>query len=974
MNATRNFSATMRRSTPTPLASPNDVPDLLNHRATCDFFSGTTRLSDFDPFAMYEHVSGSSETAPDFTYGVGSIADAQMLRNGMCAASAAPVCGARAVAVSKCNVPFQDSDGDGMWEFVRVGPLAARADGDVWHALRFRLERAARGRWLTGGALWGVGADGTPLGYPPLRLHHVYLTDPDRLFWMLQRELLGVTSDVLCADARGVHCALKRTPHGTGFYVEPLQAVHPNASHLMVDALVVDVGRAGEASARPAHAARTYLEVALRWIDTPSASAAARSVGRSRELTRLHHVWFMPQPAIDNKHEKLSWRLSGNMPRFGVYLLPPGQPSLRWMGGTMLSSGRLRGTFLHSHPTHLEVAWVVAASPAEIGLETAEFQRAGIAAMPLAAAGAPESGAAELAAARARLKLLVVRTGRLLCEFTPSREEIGGIRYDRRAKLPAAHAAPDSPCQSTAFRAGSHLTLISLARAPPPRSCDGDPPLFAEANYMHTSFIMWLSLDDPTVSHWKKLVYRAHVNPPTQQALEHLPHHHPHPDDDDDDGAAACAQRRRANPHHHPHPETAEPGIASATIGVGDPGAVLTASCLNFMHSAEGNDAAWPLTTSDGGMYATWSPHQDPCFYDRFRLLRREFGDEGQSISDALGRLAVAPLTAAYQAGRPISVLSIGAGDGTVDEPLYRTLAAVSGGRPLVYHAAEPVGYAADRLRQRLEAARAALGRPSDEIRVVSMPWGPDVADALARADGDKAPATQRGRRRPESPVGYELVMSVHSMYDMKGGFWSTGKDGRSSYLSGFWPHDGKSAALEIVRRYVAPGGSVVFIASDAASKMTACASLSASCALGGYECEAIAANGTVSLHKCPSALAARASREHSRRCAAAGVGTILRSSRFLDCDALKHAAQRFLAAPRRGGAAEAEATSDLAVKCGVVVGPGASIEHSLDTGLARLLKEFAPRGFTSEACAVRVQYRGAGDPASSKWDIPKGK
>ena len=65
---------------------------------------------------------------------------------------------------------------------------------------------------------------------------------------MLQRELLGVTSDVLCADARGVHCALKRTPHGTGFYVEPLQAVHPNASHLMVDALVVDVGRAGEAS------------------------------------------------------------------------------------------------------------------------------------------------------------------------------------------------------------------------------------------------------------------------------------------------------------------------------------------------------------------------------------------------------------------------------------------------------------------------------------------------------------------------------------------------------------------------------------------------------------------------------------------------------------------------------------------------------------------------------------------------------
>ena len=271
---------------------------------------------------------------------------------------------------------------------------------------------------------------------------------------MLQRELLGVTSDVLCADARGVHCALKRTPHGTGFYVEPLQAVHPNAFHLMVDALVVDVGRATEASARPAHAARTYLEeLRCDEIDTPSASAAARTVGRARELTRLHHVWFMPQPAIDNKHEKLS-RQQGHMPRFGVYLLPPGQPSLRWMGGTMLSSGRLRGTFLHSHPTHLEVAWVVAASPAEIGLETAEFQGGDRGMLPLAAAGAPNSAAPNWPP-RARLQaLLVVRSGGLLCEFTPSREEIGGdaLRPPRadcpprtRRRTRRASRAPSGP-------------------------------------------------------------------------------------------------------------------------------------------------------------------------------------------------------------------------------------------------------------------------------------------------------------------------------------------------------------------------------------------------------------------------------------------------------------------------------------------------------------------------------------------------
>ena len=185
------------------------------------------------------------------------------------------------------------------------------------------------------------------------------------------------------------------------------------------------------------------------------------------------------------------------------------------------------------------------------------------------------------------------------------------------------------------------------------------------------------------------------------------------------------------------------------------------------------------------------------------------------------------------------------------------------------------------------------------------------------------------GRRRPESPVGYELVMSVHSMYDMKGGFWSTGKDGRPSYLSGFWPHDGKSAALEIVRRYVAPGGSVVFIASDAASKMTACASLSASCALA-IQCRR---SRRTAPSRSTSARAARRPR-FSEHVAVRGGGSRHHSA-FIQVPRLRRAQARcatVFAALRRG-AAEAEATSDLAVKCGVVVGPGASIEHSFDTG-----------------------------------------
>ena len=254
--------------------------------------------------------------------------------------------------------------------------------------------------------------------------------------------------------------------------------------------LAVDVGRAGERR-RPAHAARTYLEVALA-IDTPSASAAARTVGARADALapRVVHA-----AAGDRNCTRSSCR-PRHMPRFGVYLLPPGQPSLRWMGGTMLSSGRLRGTFLHSHPTHLEVAWVVAASPAEIGLETAEFQRAGIAAMPLAPAGAPGSGAAELAAARARLKLLVVRTGSCSASSRRPARRLAGSDMTAAPNCPprtrrrlAASRPPSGPAATDAH--------LARARAAALWSCDGDPLLFAEANYMHTSFIMWLSLDDP---------------------------------------------------------------------------------------------------------------------------------------------------------------------------------------------------------------------------------------------------------------------------------------------------------------------------------------------------------------------------------------------------------------------------------------------------------------------------------------------
>ena len=64
-----------------------------------------------------------------------------------------------------------DSDGDGMWEFVRVGPLAARMDGDVWHALRFRA--AIRPAVLRAVLVLGLASCVSTLGpgpHNPLRL------------------------------------------------------------------------------------------------------------------------------------------------------------------------------------------------------------------------------------------------------------------------------------------------------------------------------------------------------------------------------------------------------------------------------------------------------------------------------------------------------------------------------------------------------------------------------------------------------------------------------------------------------------------------------------------------------------------------------------------------------------------------------------------------------------------------------------
>ena len=97
------------------------------------------------------------------------------------------------------------------------------------------------------------------------------------------------------------------------------------------------------------------------------------------------------------------------------------------------------------------------------------------------------------------------------------------------------------------------------------------------------------------------------------------------------------------------------------------------ASCLDFVRGAAGSDAGVAAEDfrrqGNGGQ--TWDPHtKTRCFYvTASACFRREFGDEGASVWAALEHAAVTALAHARRtsAGRAIAVLSIGAGDGTVD-------------------------------------------------------------------------------------------------------------------------------------------------------------------------------------------------------------------------------------------------------------------------------------------------------------------
>ena len=235
----------------------------------------------------------------------------------------------------------------------------------------------------------------------------------------------------------------------------------------------------------------------------------------------------------------------------------------------MLSSGRLRGTFLHSHLTHLEVAWVVP-SPAEIGLgPNSRVGDRGDAARSGGCAGQRRRRTGR----RARVPRVARRADgqvALRVHAVPRGDWRDPIRSPRQTARRARGAGLAVPVDR--LQAGSHLTLISLARAPRP----GRATAIRRSRRRTTCTPRSRLARRSTVSHWKKLVNRAHVNPPTQpsstcRTTTRTP-------TTTTTAARRRAQRRRANPHHHPHPETAEStGLASATIGVGDP-AVLTAA------------------------------------------------------------------------------------------------------------------------------------------------------------------------------------------------------------------------------------------------------------------------------------------------------------------------------------------------------------------------------------------------------------
>lgn len=230
--------------------------------------------------------------------------------------------------------------GEEMWTFERVGPFVGH--GEEWHSAgwadagKFESQGVA-GIWVTAFGFSPQDAQQSPLGLPPVHIHHMHVTSSQSMAHPIKPSSDGyfavefdVHGDRQCPLAKGgMHCTIRAFPDRYGMKLTDsmetffdLKDVRPRGSREL----------------------EFYAEYIFRWTKAPQ-----RLVGKL--LTGISTWSFKP-------HDDYLLEFNPSHPTEYLY----------WLENRFTTNASLVHMYWHAHHKYAEDMWVVSASPKDLNL------------------------------------------------------------------------------------------------------------------------------------------------------------------------------------------------------------------------------------------------------------------------------------------------------------------------------------------------------------------------------------------------------------------------------------------------------------------------------------------------------------------------------------------------------------------------------------------------------------------------------
>lgn len=251
------------------------------------------------------------------------------------------------LAIQECEIPQADGS---FYRVQRLGPFTSTGGYDYWQVgwmdawrLSEVLPQHPQGIMVSSAFSAPVLADGSPIGFPPIHIHHIHIGPTSMVASKAKGNSLPILvveqhGDYECTQSDGgLDCLFERTPDG---YAKSVNY------ELSLEGELNDVRPAGS------EPMTWWYQVVLHYRPKPSGL---------RPMSQFFIVG--PGPATDEQLSTVS-----------AFPVPTEGSSVYWYTGRMPSGGSLLRNKLHSHNTLFDRAFFFHASPQQLGLDSPEFK------------------------------------------------------------------------------------------------------------------------------------------------------------------------------------------------------------------------------------------------------------------------------------------------------------------------------------------------------------------------------------------------------------------------------------------------------------------------------------------------------------------------------------------------------------------------------------------------------------------------